>query len=164
MKISKRRRRENKTDYLTRIKLLKSNTPRIVFRRTNKYLIAQYVESANAQDKIKIGLNTKDLSKHGWPEEFKGSLKSIPAAYLLGFLMAKRIGKEKLEKPIIDFGMARTLHKTKIYGFLKGLTDGGIHISDKEDIFPEEDRVKGKSLKKDFSGEFEKIKLNIEKQ
>jgi len=163
MKVSKRRRKENKTDYLNRIKLLKSNIPRVVFRKTNKYLIVQYVESKNAQDTIKIGITTKDLSKYGWPNEFKGSLKSIPASYLIGFLMAKKISKEKLEKPIIDFGMARTLHKTKIYGFIKGLMDGGIHVSDKENIFPEEDRIKGKSLKKDFSSEFEKIKLNIEK-
>lgn len=164
MKVSKRRRRENKTDYLKRIKLLKSNIPRIVFRKTNKYLIAQYVESKDAQDKIKIGLNSRDLFKYGWPEKFKGSLKSIPASYLIGFLMAKKISKDKLKKPIIDFGMIRALHKTKIYGFVKGLIDGGIDISDKKDIFPEEDRIKGKNLKKDFSDEFEKIKLNIEKE
>ncbi len=163
MKVSKRRRRENKTDYLNRMNLLKSNTPRIVFRKTNRYLIVQYVQSKNAQDSIKIGFTTKDLNKYGWPNEFKGSLKSIPAAYLVGLLMAKKITKEKLEKPIIDFGMIRTLHKTKIYGFIKGLTDGGMNISDKENIFPEEDRIKGKDLKKDFSGEFEKIKSNIEK-
>ena len=41
MKVSKRRRIEAKTDYAKRIKLLKSEKPRLVFRRTNKYIIAQ---------------------------------------------------------------------------------------------------------------------------
>jgi len=52
MKINKRRKREYKTDYLKRIKFLKSNSPRVVFRKTNKYLIAQYTTSKEAKDKI----------------------------------------------------------------------------------------------------------------
>jgi large subunit ribosomal protein L18 len=39
-KINRRRRREGKTDYSKRINLLKSGAPRIVFRKTNRYLIA----------------------------------------------------------------------------------------------------------------------------
>ena len=62
MKIQKRRRRENKTDYGRRLKLLKSEKPRLVFRRTNKYVIAQYVLSKEARDSIKIGLNSKIFS------------------------------------------------------------------------------------------------------
>ena len=57
MKTLKRRRRESKTDYGKRIKLLKGNTPRIVFRKTNKHIIAQYISSKEAQDKIEIGIN-----------------------------------------------------------------------------------------------------------
>ena len=78
MKTVRRRRRENKTNYLKRVKLLKSGSPRIVFRKTNKYLIIQYVASKQAQDKINFGVNSKHLIKYGWPEEFKGSLKSTP--------------------------------------------------------------------------------------
>ena len=72
MKVDKRRRRENKTDYLNRLKLLKGGSPRIVFRKTNKYIIAQYVTSKEAQDKIEFGISSKDLIKHGWPKEFSG--------------------------------------------------------------------------------------------
>ena len=89
------RRREGKTDYGKRIKLLSGGIPRIVFRRTNRYIIAQYVTSKEAKDTIEIGLTSKNLEKYGWPKEMEGSLKSITAAYLTGFLMGKKILKEK---------------------------------------------------------------------
>jgi large subunit ribosomal protein L18 len=163
MKISKRRRTEGKTDYLKRLKLLKSESPRIIFRKTNKYIIAQYVISNEAQDKIIIGITSKNLKKYGWPEEFEGSLKSITASYLTGLLIGKEIIKKKLEKPIVDFGMIRTLSKSKTFAFLKGLIDAGIKINCPEKDFPEEERIQGKNMKKDFSKTFKEIKLKIEK-
>ncbi len=162
MKTQKRRRREHKTDYLNRLKLLKSEKPRIVFRKTNKYLVGQYVTSKQAQDKIEIGLNSKKLIKYGWPKEFEGSLKSIPASYLIGYLIGKQIIKKKMETPINDFGMHRTLHKTKIYAFLKGLTDAGIKIKCENENFPSEERIRGGHMKNKIS--FEEIKSKIDEE
>ncbi|MCK5624643.1 50S ribosomal protein L18 [Candidatus Pacearchaeota archaeon] len=161
MKVVKRRRKEAKTDYAKRIKLLKSNSPRLVFRKTNKYLIAQYVISKEAKDEIKLGGNSKELLKFGWPNEFKGSLKSISAAYLFGSLMSKKIKDNKLEKPIIDFGMIKMIHKTKTYAFLKGLKDNGLDISCDDKVCPDENRLKGEHMKNKIP--FEEIKLKIEK-
>jgi large subunit ribosomal protein L18 len=161
-KTLKRRRIEGKTDYGKRLKLLKSRAPRIVFRKTNKYFIVQYVDSKEAQDKITIGLSSKDLTAHGWPESAKGSLKSLPAAYLIGFLMGEKIAKEKLKTPIIDFGMHRMVHKSRTYAFLKGLIDAGVKIKHKQDTFPEKDRIEGKHMKHKIP--FEKIKLSMEKE
>jgi len=163
MKTLRRRRRENKTDYSKRIKLLKGKSPRIVFRKTNKYVFAQYVLSKEAQDTVKFGFSSKKLLDFGWPKKFQKSLKSIPASYLLGFLVGNKIKKEKLKTPILDFGMNRMIHKAKVYGFLKGILDSGIDIKSKKDIFPPEERIKGKFLKEDFSSNFEEIKLKIEK-
>lgn len=162
MKTLKQRRKQNKTDYGKRIKLLKSGTPRIVFRKTNNYILVQYVTSKQAQDKIEFGLNSGELLKFGWPEDFKRSLKSIPATYLTGFLTGKKIIAKKLKTPIVDFGMIRTLHKTKTHAFLKGLIDAGIEMKHKEETFPDQDTIKGKHLKKDFSKIFEEIKSKIE--
>jgi len=157
MRIAKKRRRERKTDYLKRIKMLKSKKPRIVFRKTNKYLIAQYVISKESKDSIKIGINSKSLLKYGWPKEKIGSLKSISAAYLTGYLIGKKILKNKLETPIVDFGMIRTLYKTRVFAFLKGLIDSGIEIPCKEEAFPEEERI----MKKEVN--VNEIKSKIEK-
>jgi len=161
MKTLKRRRREHKTDYLKRLKLLKSEKPRIVFRRTNKYIIAQYVESEEARDKIILGVNSKDLLKYGWPENAKGSLKSITACYLTGYLIGKQINNKKLENPITDFGMLRAIHKSKVFAFLKGLKDSGISVKCKEEAFPSEERIKGEHLKNKI--DIEKIKEKIGK-
>lgn len=160
MKVQKRRRRENKTDYLKRRKLLKSEKPRIVFRKTNKYLVAQYVVSDEAQDKIVFGIGTKDLLKHGWDEKAKGSLKSVTAAYVLGYFAGKKISKEKLETPIVDLGMVRVLHKTKVFAFIKGLIEAGVKIVSKEETFPEENRLNGEHLKNKV--DVSKIKSNLD--
>lgn len=160
MKTLKRRRKEHKTDYLKRLNLLKSGKPRLVFRRTNRYVISQYVISEEAKDKTKIEVDSKKLLKYGWPEESKGSLKSIPAAYFTGLLIGKKIIKKKLETPIVDFGMFRSLHKTRIYAFLKGLVDAGIKIKCNEKNFPSGERIKGENLKNKIP--FEEIKSKID--
>ncbi len=126
---------------MKRIKLLKGRKPRVVFRKTNKYIIAQYVVSKEAKDSVKIGINSKILLKYRWPKEKIGSLKSLPASYLIGYAMGKKILKDKLEEPILDFGMIRTIHKTKVFAFLKGLIDSGIKIPCKKEAFPEESRI-----------------------
>ena len=164
MKTLKKRRLENKTDYGKRLMFLKSEKPRVVFRKTNKYVVAQYVTSKQTKDHVEIGVNSVQLLKHGWPKEFGGSLKSLPASYLVGLLMGKKIIKEKKETPIVDFGMIRSIHKSKIFAFLKGLVDAGVKIKHEEKIFPSEDRIIGKHLKEDFSKTFEKIKSSIQKE
>ena len=66
MKTLKRRRQENKTDYGKRVNVLKSGIPRVVFRKTNKYVIAEYTTSKATQDKIELGTTSKVLLMHGW--------------------------------------------------------------------------------------------------
>jgi large subunit ribosomal protein L18 len=164
MKMQKARRRENVTDYKKRISLLKGGRPRIVFRKTNRYLTAQYVTSEETKDRVEIGASSKALEKYGWPKEFKNSLKSIPAAYLLGFLIGKRIAKAGKETPIADFGMMRVLHKSRPFAFLKGIIDSGLNIKQGKDAFPSQDKISGKNLKGDFSEKFMEIKSKMEKE
>jgi len=159
-KIDKRRRREGKTDYAKRIRLLKGGNSRIVFRKTNRYIIAQYVKSREAKDSIEFGATSKELLKYGWPKEAEGSLKSITASYLFGILFGKKIENKK-EFQIIDFGMAKIVHKSRLCAFIKGLADSGIKINAKINIFPEENRIKGENLKHKI--QFEQIKSKIMK-
>ncbi len=162
MKNQKRRRKENKTNYSKRFKLLRGDYPRVVFRKTNKVIIAEYTLSETAQDKVLIGFTSRELLKFGWPKEAKNSLKSIPAAYLTGYLLGKRVISKKLERPILDIGMIRNLDKSKVYGFLKGLVDSGIEISCKDECFPEEERLEGGSLKNKIP--FKEIKSKIDSE
>ncbi len=163
MKTLRRRRKENKTDYNIRIKLLKGEAPRVVFRKTNRYILAEYIISEEAKDKVLLGITSKILLKYGWPEDRVGSLKSIPASYLTGFLFGKKISEKKLETPVLDIGMIRNVRKSRVFSFIKGLIDSGIKIKCNEEFFPSEGRINGKDLKKDFSFVLEKIKSKIEK-
>ena len=86
MKIDKKRRRECKTNYKKRLILLKGNHPRLVVRKTNRYIILQIIESKHAQDKIINAVNTKELLKYSWPKNKKNSLKSLSASYFGGLL------------------------------------------------------------------------------
>jgi large subunit ribosomal protein L18 len=161
MRTQKRRRKENRTDYLKRLKLLKGETPRIVFRKTNRYIISEYTVSKEAQDRVVLGMDSRKLNEYGWPKIAQGSLKSITASYLTGYLTGKTILKQKLEEPILDAGMNRVLHKNKIYAFLKGLIDSGIKINCKKEFFPEESRIKGQHMKNKIP--FDEIKSKIDK-
>jgi len=136
----KKRRRECKTDYKLRLGLLKSSLPRIVIRKTNKYIGIQIVESEEAQDKVTFGTTSKALLDYGWDEKLAGSLKSTSAAYLTGFLVAKKV---KTGEFIIDIGMALNQKGGRIYAVIAGLMDGGLNIHANKEVLPSKERLMG---------------------
>lgn len=91
--IKKRRRIEGKTDYKARIKMLVSGKARVLFRKTNRYIIGQFVRSKEARDSVVVGTDSRELVKYGWPKA--ESIKSTPAAYLTGFLLGKKSDRER---------------------------------------------------------------------
>ena len=138
--VLKRRRLEAKTDYHARVSLLKSVKPRLVIRKTNRYIIAQFVESKLAQDKIILGVTSKDLLQKGWPKENAGSLKSRAAAYLTGVMLAKKAAG-KIKEAIFDLGLQRNVKKSRIYSALKGVIDGGVKIPCTEESLPSQESI-----------------------
>ena len=163
LKVLKRRRRESKTDYKLRLGLLKSGKARIVVRRTNKYFIVQAVESNEAQDKVLVGVSSRDLLKQGWEAKMAGSLKSLPAGYLTGLLFAKKVkeGKQDIEF-LIDLGLNRTIHGNRIYAVVKGLVDGGLKVNvGSEKVFPSAERLAGEHLKPELKEMISKVKAKL---
>ncbi|MBM3233167.1 50S ribosomal protein L18 [Candidatus Pacearchaeota archaeon] len=147
----RRRRKEQKTDYRARLALLKSRKPRLVIRKTNRGIIVQIAESEGAQDKVVFHITSKDLIARGWPKESEGSLKSLPAAYLTGFLAAKK-AKEKIKEAILDIGLQRNIPKSRIYAVLKGAVDAGLKVPHNPDVFPTEEMFKKHKLNKLMEG------------
>ena len=132
--------------------MLKSSLPRVVVRKTNKYIIAQFVESKEAQDFVIVAAISKELLNYGWPKEYSGSLKSIPAAYLTGFLLGRKIKKLRKEtNSILDIGLHRSTKGSRIYAVVKGLVDCGIDIKCSNDMFPSQKRVEGEHLNKEIN-------------
>lgn len=72
--VSFRRRREGKTNYYSRLKLLLSGKPRMVVRKTNRHIICQLVEAKMEGDRTLVAANSSELVKYG----YKGSLANTP--------------------------------------------------------------------------------------
>ena len=84
-----RRRREGKTDYYQRTRLVVADVPRMVVRKTNRHIIVQLVTAEMDGDRTLVAANSAELEKYG----YKGSTSSTPAAYLTGMLFAVKAKK-----------------------------------------------------------------------
>lgn len=149
-KTQKRRRKEAKTDYNARLALLKADKPRLVIRKTNRYILTQIIESDTAQDRVTAEASSKELLAKGWPKEKEGSLKSLPAAYLTGFLLVKKL-KVKLNEVVFDSGLNRNIAGSRIYAALKGAVDAGLKVPVGEKSLPSSETIeKNEKLKTVF--------------
>ncbi len=157
MKTLKRRRLEARTDYRTRLNLLKSGKTRLVIRKTNRYIIAQLVSADNAQDKVLVSVTSKDLLSKGLDADLSGSLKSKAAAYLTGYMLAKT-SKGKVKEAILDLGMNRNIHKSRLYAVVGGAIEGGLEIAHSKEAIPTQEEVKSTGK---LSKTFDKIKEKI---
>ncbi len=142
-KVLYRRKRENRTDYAKRLKLLISGKPRVVVRFTNQRIIAQLAHFTAGGDKVDFTVDSSSLlHKLGWSY----SCKNIPAAYLTGLLFGKKAVEKKHAEAILDTGFKTPLRKGKVFAFLKGVLDAGVMIPHQEEIFPSEERLSGKHI------------------
>jgi len=153
--IAKRRRIENKTNYTKRRRLLEGKKPRLVIRKTNKYITIQVIESKLAQDTVKYGVTSKELLEQGWPADKSGSLKSLAAAYLTGILFGKKAKSNG--DAILDMGLIRNTKGSRIYAALKGVVDSGFKVRHSPSILPAIELI-NKENSKVF---FDKVKANI---
>ncbi|ODQ68467.1 hypothetical protein NADFUDRAFT_20667 [Nadsonia fulvescens var. elongata DSM 6958] len=161
-----RRRREGKTDYYARKRLVtqhkaKYNTPkyRLVVRFTNKDIIVQIVSSQLTGDVVLTAAYSHELPRFG----IKHGLTNWSAAYATGLLVARRAlqklnldqtyqGVEEADgefslieavedgprpfKVSLDVGLQRTTTGAKIFGVLKGASDGGLYVPHSPKRFP----------------------------
>jgi len=153
-----KRRREGKTDYYARKRLVvqdknKYNTPkyRMIVRFTNKDVITQVAYARIQGDVVVAAAYSHELPRYG----IKVGLTNYASAYCTGLLLARRIlqkfrldkiyeGNDKIDgdmynvedidgKPgafraFLDVGLARTTTGARVFGAMKGAADGGIDI------------------------------------
>ncbi|KAL2911551.1 60S ribosomal protein L5 [Polyrhizophydium stewartii] len=161
-----RRRREGKTDYYARKRLVtqaknKYNSPkyRFVVRFTNKDIITQIIYAKIQGDVVLAAAYAHELPRYG----IKHGLTNWAAAYATGLLLARRTLQklglddkyegcvepdgeffevEPLEdgprpfRAFLDVGLRRTTTGSRIFGALKGAVDGGLAIPYSEKRFP----------------------------
>ncbi|XP_052173868.1 60S ribosomal protein L5 [Diospyros lotus] len=151
-----KRRREGKTDYRARIRLInqdknKYNTPkyRFVVRFTNKDIIAQVTSATIAGDVVLAAAYARELPCYG----LEVGLTNYAAAYCTGLLLARRVlkmlemddeyegnveatGEDYSVEPadrrpfraLLDVGLIKTTTGNRVFGALKGALDGGLDI------------------------------------
>jgi len=161
-----KRRREGKTDYYARKRLItqdknKYNTPkyRLVIRFTNKDVICQIAYARIEGDMILAAAYSHELPRYG----VTVGLSNYAAAYCTGLLLARRLltklnlheiytGNEEVNgdeynvesvdgspgafRCFLDVGLARTTTGARIFGALKGAVDGGLDIPHSMKRFP----------------------------
>ncbi|XP_072918791.1 large ribosomal subunit protein uL18A [Hemitrygon akajei] len=161
-----RRRREGKTDYFARKRLVvqdknKYNTPkyRMIVRFTNRDIICQIAYAKIEGDVIVCAAYGHELPKYG----IKVGLTNYAASYCTGLLLARRLlnkfgldkiyegqvdvtgdeynvesidGKPSVFTCYLDAGLARTTTGNKVFGALKGAVDGGLSIPHSTKRFP----------------------------
>jgi len=157
-KVAFKRRRQGKTDYRQRLKLLKSRKPRIIVRKSNKNIRIQFASYEPHGDLIITTTLGSDLKKYGWD----GSFCNTPASYLAGYLAGKRASKKGIKEGILDIGLYSPRKGAKIFAALKGVVDAGIEVPYSEDILPDDDRIRGSHIGKD--AQFEEVKKKIEEE
>jgi large subunit ribosomal protein L18 len=134
-----RRRREGKTDYYKRLKLLLSEKPRMVVRKTNRQIIVQLVEADLVGDRTLVAAYSRELEKYG----YSGSVANTPAAYLTGMLFAAKALNFGYSEAILDIGLNRASVGARVFAALRGAVEAGLDVPHGDAILPDDDRVRG---------------------
>lgn len=137
-----RRKREGKTDYRRRFRLLKSNLPRFVFRKSNENVWVQIAIASPMGDKILASAHSRRLLHLG----YKAHRSNLPAAYLVGYLAGKEALNKGINEAILDIGLMPSIKGSLIYSCVKGALDAGFKIKVANDVLPSEDRLSGKHI------------------
>jgi large subunit ribosomal protein L18 len=138
-----RRKREGRTNYKKRLELLKSNTPRLVIRKSNMLINTQIIIYHPDGDKIITGFSSMQLKNYKWPF----SKNSVPAAYLTGLVIGTLAKKRGITNAIVDLGLQLPKKCGRLYAVVKGAIDAGLIIPVDNVVFPSEDRLNGEHIK-----------------
>lgn len=137
-----RRRREGKTDYRRRLKLLLSRKLRVVVRKSNKYVRIQLVSADTRGDKTFVAAISSELGRYG----YEGGKCNTPAAYLTGLLFGKKAKEAGFDDAILDIGLHTPVHGSNVYAALKGALDSGMTIPHDTAVFPSDERIHGEHI------------------
>jgi large subunit ribosomal protein L18 len=148
-----RRRRSGATNYNSRKKAISSRGTLLAVRISGKNVSAQFLKPTVTGDIVLAAAHSHALKKLGWT----GSLKSVPACYLLGLWAGKHAKQKGIESAFLYNGVAPFVKGSRISAFVKGVIDGGVEVPFAEEAMPSEERLKGENIAK-YAAELAKDK------
>ncbi len=137
-----RRRREGKTNFQRRKRLLRSDKPRMIVRRSNKHVRVSIVGAKVIGDVTLVDATSQHLKEYGW----KGATGNLPSAYLTGYLAGKYAQAAGVKEAILDIGINSIRKATRVSAMLCGAVTAGLDIPHNPVVFPEEDRYTGQHI------------------
>lgn len=135
------RRKEQRTDYRKRLRLLIGRKNRVVIRKSLNGFNIQIIKYKESSDETVTEVSTKHLKQHGW----KGHGGNLPSAYLTGFLFGKIAIKKGFDEGIIDLGL-QSKKSQALFAVALGIKDAGFKLPTNAEI--SEDRLKGGHIAK----------------
>ena len=135
-----RRLREEKTNYRKRGTMLMGKRDFIAVTISNQNTQVQILTPGMTGDKVVSSAHSRYLIEKGW----KGSRKSVSAAYLTGYLAGKKALSQGAKDAILYTGTKR--YTQRMAAALKGVIDAGLEVPASEETFPSEDRINGEHL------------------
>lgn len=137
-----RRRREGKTNFHRRQRLLRSTEARVVVRRSNKHQRVSIVTAKQIGDVTVVFASSQHLKDYGW----KGATGNVPAAYLTGYLAGKYAQTMGVKQANLDIGINSCRKETRVSAMLCGLVNSKFEIPHDPEVFPSEERYSGKHI------------------
>jgi large subunit ribosomal protein L18 len=135
-----RRLREEKTNYKKRGTMLMGKRDFITVNITNENTQVQILKPGMTGDTVIASAHSRYLLEKGW----KGSRKSVPAAYLTGYLAGKKALGQGAKDAILYTGTRK--YTQRMAAALKGIIDAGVQVPASEETFPSDDRINGEHL------------------
>lgn len=157
-RVAFRRRREGRTDYRTRLALVKSRKTRVVVRRGSRTITVQFIDYDEKGDLVRAAATSHDLEAHGWTN----STTATPAAYLTGLLAGSRAKAKGIEEAVLDLGRAAPVKGGRLFAALKGVLDAGIDVPHDEKVLPDAKRLTGEHLTDAPVAQFKKTQSQIQ--
>lgn len=162
-KVPMRRRREVRTDYHQRLRLLKSGKPRLVARKSNSHVRAQLIVPGRLGDETLASAHSSDLREFGW----EAPTGNLPSAYLTGLLAGRRAIDADVEEAVLDIGLNTATPGAKVFAVQEGAIDAGVEIPHNDNVLAEWPRTRGEHIAEYaaqreeplYSGEFDATDL-----
>lgn len=151
-----RRLREEKTNYRRRRAMLMGKKDFITVKISNENMLVQIHAPELAGDKVIASAHSRFLLKNGW----KGSRKSVSAAYLTGYFAGKKAMGKGVKDAILYSGTDS--YTQRMAAALKGVIDAGLQIPANSETFPSDERINGQHLK--VKNDVGKVKSTIDSE
>lgn len=107
---------------------------------TNENTQVQVLKPSMSGDKVIASAHSRYLIDKGW----KGSRKSVPAAYLTGYLAGKKALGQGAKDAILYTGTRK--YTERMAAALKGVIDAGVQVPADSETFPPNERINGEHL------------------